>query len=83
MRTQVLLIACSFSTFWPALAAPSALLQSRNASSCTADPLTPDTWKKLDVDTFLANWAAVNVTVTEYNNVQSLAVSFGYPNFFW
>ena len=83
MRTQILLAVCSFSTFWSSLAAPSALLQHRDTTSCPTGPLTADTWNSSGVDAFLASWSAVNVTVTPTDNVQSLAASFGAPNFFW
>jgi hypothetical protein len=83
MRTQILLAACSFSTFWSSLAAPSTLLQHRDTTSCATEPLTADTWNSYGVDVFLASWSAVNVTVTPTDNVQSLAASFGAPNFFW
>ncbi|KIM96750.1 hypothetical protein OIDMADRAFT_32668 [Oidiodendron maius Zn] len=82
MRTQILLAVCSFSTFWTSLAAPSALLQYRDTTSCPTGPLTADTWESYGVDVFLATWSAVNVTVTPTDNVQSLAASFGAPNFF-
>lgn len=53
------------------------------ADSCPAETLSADTWKKLDLDKFLAAWAKANVTKAQSNNVQALAQSFGAPNFFW
>ncbi|KAK8852028.1 hypothetical protein PGQ11_014507 [Apiospora arundinis] len=52
------------------------------ADSCPAETLSADTWKKLDLDKFLAAWAKANVTKAQSNNVQALAQSFGAPNFF-
>ncbi|KAH9215333.1 hypothetical protein DL95DRAFT_500748 [Leptodontidium sp. 2 PMI_412] len=50
-------------------------------TSCDSDPLTVDTWTSLKIDDFLKNNAA-NLTKSTTNNVQSLADSFGAPNFF-
>lgn len=67
-----------------AAALPSPVPQTgTGAGSCPAEALTPDTWTKLDIDKFLVDWAAANVTNTGSNNVQALAQSFGAPNFFW
>jgi hypothetical protein len=51
------------------------------ADSCPSDPLNTDTWNKLKIDDFLVE-ATKNYTRTKVNNVQSLADSFGSPNFF-
>lgn len=51
--------------------------------SCPTEPLTPSTWTSLNLDTFLSNWVAANVTATSTNNIQALAASFGAPNFEW
>lgn len=51
------------------------------ADSCASEALDPATWTKLKIDDFLAT-AAKNYTKTKTNNVQSLAASFGAPNFF-
>ncbi|KAK8061901.1 hypothetical protein PG994_008267 [Apiospora phragmitis] len=61
----------------------SSSLAATGATSCPADTLSADTWKKLDLDKFLAAWAKANVTKAQSNNVQALAQSFGAPNFFW
>ncbi|KAG4422597.1 hypothetical protein IFR04_004218 [Cadophora malorum] len=52
------------------------------ADSCKTDPLTGDIWKTLDIDTFLKDWTAANVTKATTNNIQALSASFGAPNFF-
>ncbi|KAH6673213.1 hypothetical protein B0J14DRAFT_701164 [Halenospora varia] len=52
------------------------------ADSCATKELTTTTWTDLKIDDFLKSWAASNVTATTTNNVQSLASSFGAPNFF-
>lgn len=66
-------------------ASPIALPQGTGsgADSCTTEALTADTWKSLNIDTFLKDWTAANVTAATTNNVQALASSFGAPNFFW
>lgn len=65
-------------------ALPSPVAQAgTGAGSCPSEALTAETWTKLDIDKFLADWAAANVTNTGSNNVQALAQSFGAPNFFW
>lgn len=51
------------------------------ADSCPSEPLAPKTWTDLKIDDFLAE-AAKNYTRTKTNNIQSLADSFGAPNFF-
>lgn len=57
---------------------PIALPQGGSAS-CPSEALNEATWKKLDLDGFLAG-AAPNLTT---NNVQGFASSLGAPNFFW
>ncbi|KAH6871542.1 hypothetical protein B0T10DRAFT_568245 [Thelonectria olida] len=57
------------------------LPQSDGRKSCDTEPLSESTWTSLDIDAYLKSWAA-NVTTTPTNNVQSLADSFGAPNFF-
>ncbi|EUC50793.1 hypothetical protein COCMIDRAFT_641 [Bipolaris oryzae ATCC 44560] len=66
-----------------AFASPVALPQGTGvgADSCRVDALEPKTWTDLKIDDFLAG-AAKNYTRTTSNNVQSLAASFGAPNFF-
>jgi hypothetical protein len=66
-----------------ALASPLALPQGTGtgADSCAADPLEQKTWTDLKIDEFLAT-AAKTYPRTKTNNVQSLAASFGAPNFF-
>lgn len=61
----------------------SSSLPATGATSCPAEVLSVDTWKKLDLDKFLAAWTKANVTKAQTNNVQALAQSFGAPNFFW
>ncbi|KAK8104359.1 uncharacterized protein PG998_011392 [Apiospora kogelbergensis] len=60
----------------------SSSLPATSATSCPAEVLSVDTWKKLDLDKFLAAWTKANVTKAQTNNVQALAQSFGAPNFF-
>ncbi|KAF2676384.1 hypothetical protein K458DRAFT_447510 [Lentithecium fluviatile CBS 122367] len=64
------------STASPILASPTPRPQGTGtgADSWASDPLAPQTWTDLKVDDFLATAAT--------NNVQSLADSFGAPNFF-
>jgi hypothetical protein len=81
MHAQIALGACALSLFSVSLAVP--LAQTTGADSCPSELLTAATWDSLNIDTFLANWSAQNVTVTATNNIQSLAASFGAPNFFW
>ena len=66
-----------------ASASPMALPQGTGtgADSCPTSSLEPKTWTDLRIDDFLAS-AAKNYTRTTSNNVQSLAASFGAPNFF-
>jgi hypothetical protein len=65
------------------LASPLALPQGSGtgADSCAADPLEQKTWIDLKIDDFLAT-TAKTYPRTKSNNVQSLAASFGAPNFF-
>jgi hypothetical protein len=65
------------------LASPLALLQgtSTGADSCAAAPLEQKTWTDLKIDHFLTT-TAKTYKRTKENNVQSLAASFGAPNFF-
>lgn len=49
------------------------------SNSCPSEDLKEATWKKLDLDGFLAG-AAPNLTT---NDVQGFASSLGAPNFFW
>jgi hypothetical protein len=65
------------------LASPLALPQGTGtgADSCAADPLEQKTWTDLKIDDFLAT-TAKTYPRTKSNNVQSLAASFGAPNFF-
>jgi hypothetical protein len=65
------------------LASPVALPQGTGAGadSCAADPLEQKTWTDLKIDEFLAT-AAKTYPRTKSNNVQSLAASFGAPNYF-
>jgi hypothetical protein len=65
------------------LASPLALPQGTGsgADSCPAKPLEPQTWTDLKIDDFLTS-AAKNYIRTLTNNIQSLAASFGAPNFF-
>ena len=51
------------------------------ADSCASEALDPATWTNLKIDDFLVE-AAKYYTRTKTNNVQSLANSFGAPNFF-
>ncbi|KAH8688914.1 hypothetical protein GQ44DRAFT_744878 [Phaeosphaeriaceae sp. PMI808] len=53
----------------------------QGADSCASDPLSVDTWNTLKVDDFLVE-AVKSYTPTTTNNIQSLADSFGAPNFF-
>lgn len=53
------------------------------AQTCTADTINKQTWQDFGMNIFLTAWSAVNVTVEDTNNVQSMAASFGAPNFFW
>ncbi|KAH8693311.1 hypothetical protein GQ44DRAFT_765283 [Phaeosphaeriaceae sp. PMI808] len=66
-----------------ALTSPLALPQGTGAGadSCAAAPLEQKTWTDLKIDDFLVS-TAKNYTRTKTNNVQSLAASFGAPNFF-
>ncbi|KAF9874538.1 hypothetical protein CkaCkLH20_08101 [Colletotrichum karsti] len=65
-----------------ALASPLPQGTGKGADSCPTDPLEAGTWTKLNLDKFLSDWVAKNVTETKTNNIQSLADSFGAPNFF-
>ncbi|KAH8706077.1 hypothetical protein GQ44DRAFT_753081 [Phaeosphaeriaceae sp. PMI808] len=80
MRAQSLLLLGSVSLV---LASPLARPQGvgQGADSCASDPLSVDTWNNLKIDDFLAK-TAKNYTRTTTNNIQSLADSFGAPNFF-
>jgi len=51
------------------------------ADSCPSETLNQDTWINAGVDAFLVE-AAKNYTRTDVNNIQSLADSWGSPNFF-
>ncbi|CZS91490.1 uncharacterized protein RCO7_07065 [Rhynchosporium graminicola] len=66
------------------LASPVPQGQGAGADSCPAEALTPDTWKKLDIDDFLIKWVEKNYTArsNDANTIQSLASTFGAPNFF-
>lgn len=83
MRGPTVFLACALSSSLLAVAAPLEVRQDSNDSSCTAETLSPDTWNNLDIDTFMNDWAAQNVTPAASNNIQALASSFGAPNFFW
>jgi hypothetical protein len=65
------------------LASPLAQPQGKGtgADSCAAAPLEQKTWTDLKIDDFLVT-AAKTYPRTKNNNVQSLAASFGAPNFF-
>jgi len=80
MRVHNLFLLCSASLI---VATPVARPQGvgEGADSCPSETLSPDTWNKLKIDDFLAQ-AAKNYTRTTTNNIQSLASSFGAPNFF-
>ncbi|KAL5631007.1 hypothetical protein BROUX41_000879 [Berkeleyomyces rouxiae] len=52
-----------------------------NNASCPIDVLAPQTWNRLQLDTWLNDWVKANVTAKETNNVQELATTFGAPNF--
>ncbi|KAL5331066.1 hypothetical protein ACEPPN_000595 [Leptodophora sp. 'Broadleaf-Isolate-01'] len=80
MRFQPLFLAASAISY--AAASPLPQGTGTGADSCKTDPLTADTWKTLDIDTFLKDWTAANVTKATTNNVQALSSSFGAPNFF-
>ncbi|KAF9632935.1 hypothetical protein BFW01_g3798 [Lasiodiplodia theobromae] len=82
MRGPTVFLACALSSSLLAVAAPLEVRQDSNDSSCTAETLSPDTWNNLDIDTFMNDWAAQNVTPAASNNIQALASSFGAPNFF-
>jgi hypothetical protein len=80
MRITSLVLLC-FTT--KGLASPLARPQGKGtgADSCAADPLEQKTWTGLKIDEFLTS-AAKTYPRTKSNNVQSLAASFGAPNFF-
>ncbi|EOD48349.1 hypothetical protein UCRNP2_4901 [Neofusicoccum parvum UCRNP2] len=82
MRSPSLLVAYALSTSVCGLALPLEARQDTDDATCTAEALTPDTWKSLDIDTFMNDWTAYNITPTEKNNIQTLSASFGAPNFF-
>jgi hypothetical protein len=82
MRSQILRAACALSIFSCALAIPLAVSATTVTSSCATEELTLATLKSLDIDTFLRNWPVKNASVATANNAQSLADSFGAPNFF-
>lgn len=80
MRVQSLItLGFSSLTFGNPLPLPQGV--GSGADSCPSDPLNADTWTKAKVDAFLVE-AAGNYTRTDFNNIQSLADSFGAPNFF-
>ncbi|KAH8597501.1 hypothetical protein B0O99DRAFT_703435 [Bisporella sp. PMI_857] len=81
---QSLLPTCSFSAFHITFVSPRALLQGTGggADSCPTDPVTVDTWKKLDVDKLLKDWSAANVTLHNQIIFRHLVIPFGAPNFF-
>lgn len=79
MKLQQLLVALAASS---AIATP--LPQGAGSGdSCKAEPLTKDTWDKLGIEKFLAEWTTFNVSKVDSNAVQNFANSFGAPNFFW
>ncbi|XP_014562452.1 hypothetical protein COCVIDRAFT_10862 [Bipolaris victoriae FI3] len=82
MRHQ-LTVASLYIVLSVAFASPVASPQGvgNGADSCRVSALEPKTWTDLKIDDFLAA-ATKNYTRTTSNNVQSLAASFGAPNFF-
>ncbi|CAG8952499.1 hypothetical protein HYFRA_00001246 [Hymenoscyphus fraxineus] len=53
------------------------------ASSCTIEPLIPDTWEKLHMDEWLKNYVVSLGNIThEEINIQAFSESLGAPNFF-
>ncbi|KAK1657829.1 hypothetical protein BDP55DRAFT_734570, partial [Colletotrichum godetiae] len=77
MRANQLLLALAYTG---AIATP--LPQDTGSADCKAEPLNQDTWKKLDIENFLADWTTFNVSKVQSNAVQNFANSFGAPNFF-
>ncbi|KAH7009535.1 hypothetical protein EDB80DRAFT_868071 [Ilyonectria destructans] len=53
-----------------------------SADSDAVDALNANTWTTLNIDQFLQDWVAANLTAADSNNVQALSHSFGAPNFF-
>ncbi|KAK2629132.1 hypothetical protein QTJ16_002235 [Diplocarpon rosae] len=80
MRVQSVLLAAASIPI--ALATPVPAGTGTGADSCESEPLTADTWKKLEMDRWLEQWGANNLTAAATNNVQALADSFDAPNFF-
>lgn len=82
MRFQPLLLLSSAASV---LATPTPQGTGTGADSCPVDPLTADTWTKLDIDQFLEKWVQANFTAPAAggSSIQALAATFGAPNFFW
>ncbi|PBP24921.1 hypothetical protein BUE80_DR004151 [Diplocarpon rosae] len=81
MRVQSVLLA-AVAAIPIALATPVPAGTGDGTDSCKSEPLNIDTWKKLEMDRWLDQWAANNFTAASTNNVQALADSFGAPNMF-
>ncbi|KXH53498.1 hypothetical protein CSAL01_05364 [Colletotrichum salicis] len=77
MRANQLLLALAYTG---AIATP--VPQDTGSADCKAEPLNQDTWKKLEIENFLADWTIFNVSKVETNAVPNFANSFGAPNFF-
>ncbi|KAK0390103.1 hypothetical protein NLU13_3676 [Sarocladium strictum] len=81
MRFQPLLLLSSAASV---LATPTPQGTGTGADSCPVDPLTADTWTKLNIDQFLEKWVQANFTAPAAggSSIQALAATFGAPNFF-
>ncbi|KAG5744643.1 hypothetical protein H9Q70_012659 [Fusarium xylarioides] len=81
MRTFLATVYCAVLLAAPYVSSLALPRSGDSKASCDTEPLTEQTWTSLNIDGFLKDWAP-NVTTTATNNVQSLADSFGAPNFF-